>query len=250
MRAPVMGPSNTAGDARFGELIAKLSRFVPLDEADREAIHGWPLTERAVRAEDMLIDEGSRIEGCILLLSGIAARVKLTRDGRRQIVSFHFPGDLLDLPHLFFDRADHGVQAITNARVAHIPRAAMLRSMRERPMVHDALWRDTLVEASIAREWVLNLGRRDARARIAHLLCEIELRTGAGRARGDGFYFPVTQEDIADATGLTSVHVNRTLRGLREEGALEYRGGRITVKDRARVESIAQFSPAYLRELV
>lgn len=241
------------GAGRSDELLRKLNRLNQLDAQDSEAVQAWPAAERPVRAEDMLIDEGRETESCMLLLSGILARIKLTPDGRRQIVSFHFPGDLLDLQSLFFRKADHSVQAITASRVVDLPKAAILRTIRERWGVAQALWRDTLLDASVFREWVLNLGRRDARSRIAHLLCEIEARLGKTLAgaqfRGDGFYFPVTQEDIADATGLTSVHVNRTLRSLREEGALEYRSGRITILDRERMVRIAQFDPAYLHQL-
>lgn len=236
---------------RFNELLGKLKRLTHLDTQDCEAIAAWPASERALRAEDVLIDQGGSAESCFLLLSGIMARVKLIDDGRRQIVSFHFPGDLLDVQNLFFRVADHGVQALTPARVAELPKAAMLRTIRERPAVAEALWRDTLHDASLAREWMLNLGRRDARSRIAHLLCEIEYRLGgiARPGNGAGFYFPVTQEDIADATGLTAVHVNRTLRILREDGVLDYRSGRITIKDRERICRIARFDPAYLHQL-
>lgn len=235
------------GSGRFDGLVGRLGRSTRLDPADRDAIAAWPSADRAVRAEDLMIDEGATPEACLLLLSGIAARIKLTRDGRRQILSFHFPGDLIDLQGLFLARADHGVQAITQARVAEIPTHSVLRAVRERPAIAQALWRDTLADASMLRERVLNLGRRDARARIAHLLCEVETRiAGAAAADPAGFDFPVTQEDIADATGLTPVHVNRTLRSLREEGVLDYRGGRVTMKDRARIAAIGQFDPAYL----
>ena len=141
------------------------------------------------------------------------------------------------------------MQAITGARVVDVPKGAILRTLRERQNIAEAMWCDSLIDASIFREWVLNLGRRDARARIAHLLCEIEARISGSAGGRDGFYFPVTQEDIADATGLTSVHVNRTLRGLREEGTLDYRSGQITMKDRDRIERIAGFNSGYLHQL-
>jgi CRP-like cAMP-binding protein len=235
--------------ATFDELLVKLRRLMPLSEPDAAAVLAWPTAVRRVSADEILVEEGSRVDGCLVLLSGIAARAKLTSDGRRQIVSFHFPGDLLDPQHLFLVRADHSVQAITTGSVALVPREAITQTLQARPSLAEALWRHTLVDASVAREWLLNIGRRNARARISHLLCEVCVRiTSCQIGEHEAFHFPVTQEHIADATGLTPVHVNRVLRALKEDGVLDYRGGNIRVKDWDRLGGIAEFNPAYLHQ--
>jgi CRP-like cAMP-binding protein len=157
-----------------------------------------------------------------VLLSGIAVRSKVVGSGHRQILAIHIKGDLLDLQNSLLKVADHSVEMLTAGRVAMIPRADIIRLAFDRPAVGRAMWLDTLVEASIAREWLTNVGRRDARTRIAHLLCEFALRLEvAGVSAQAGYELPMTQEQIGDATGLTSVHVNRTIKGLEREGLIE-----------------------------
>lgn len=231
----------------LGALIRKLERLANLNDDDRKAIASLPHTRRSVRAGHYLVREGQEISECCLLAEGYACRNKMTQDGGRQIVSFHMRGDLLDLQHLLLARADHNVQTITEATVACIPAAEIKRIARDRPNVGDALWRDTLIDASVFREWVLNVGRRDARTRIAHMLCEFVAR---GRAAGLGspnsFELPMTQEQIADATGLTQVHVNRMMRILTEQGVLARDRREVQVVDWNLMRSIAGFDDHYL----
>jgi CRP-like cAMP-binding protein len=228
-------------------LLARLSHGTNLDAGDRAALEAWPIRPTALDANDVLLEEGDPVERCYLLLSGILARAKFTADGQRQIVSFHFAGELLDLDHFFLSRADHTLQALTPASVSPISRGLIERTMAERPRTGRAFWRETLVEASIFREWVLNVGRRDARTRVAHLLCEAAVRLEqAGLGKRGRFEFALTQLDIGDATGLTAVHVNRTLRTLKAEGVIDYDRGQVLVKDRRALVRIAQFDPAYL----
>ena len=199
-------------DDPFGLMIRKLDRLATLDASDSEAIRALPFTVKAVPAHQYLVRDGGKATECWVLLDGYACRHKLAANGGRQIVSFHVPGDIVDLQHLLLERADHNVQTITPARIAWIPIEALRALARERPAVGDALWRDTLIDASVFREWVLNIGRRDAKSRIAHMLCEFAVRREVlGLGPIEHFELPMTQEQIADATGLTSVHVCRML---------------------------------------
>jgi CRP-like cAMP-binding protein len=228
-------------------LVRKLELLSDLSEEDRGAIAALPCRVETVRSGYHLVREGGKPSECCLLIDGYACRYKVEANGGRQIVSFHLRGDILDLQHLLLATADHHVQSITEATVAWVPKDALHAAARERPAVADALWKDTLIDASVFREWVLNVGRRDAKSRIAHMLCEFLIRCeAAGLGAAERFTLPMTQEQIADATGLTSVHVNRMLRVLEEEGVIERHGRAITVGDWDRMKRVADFDPLYL----
>ena len=191
--------------------------------------------------------EGEAPTRCSALISGFAYRHKLTLDGARQIVALQIPGDPLDLQHLFLDVADHNIQTLTRAEVALIPRTALQDIARERPAIGVAFMVNMLVDASIFREWVTNVGRRDARTRVAHLLCEFAVRlTGQELTEAYGCILPMTQEQIADATGLTSVHVNRTLKSLEADRLIERDGRSVRFPDWERLKKEADFSDRYL----
>jgi len=195
----------------------------------------------------MLVREGNRPECCSMLLEGYVCRHKVTADGGRQIVSFHIPGDLLDVQHLELERADHNVQAITDATIAWISKGEMQSLLDGYPSVRRAVWRSALVDASIFREWVLNVGRRDALARVAHMLCEFAARReAAGLGSPDRFELPMTQEQIADATGLTSIHVNRMLRILGQRGLIARDKRDVHIVNWDGMRRLADFDPAYL----
>lgn len=231
----------------YGALVAKLERLTTLDDADRAAIQALPLRVSIYPAGYFLVRESDTTEDCRILLSGYVCRHKLTGDGSRQIVSFHIPGDLLDLQHLLLRCADHNIQTITEAAVAWAPAVTIKALADARPRIAEAMWRDTLIEASIFRERVLNVGRRDAKSRVAHMLCEFAVRCEiAGLGTMTSFDLPMTQEHIADATGLTPVHVNRTLQMLGAEGIIERERRRITIADWQRLRDAGGFDPAYL----
>lgn len=231
----------------LASLARKLAALGKLDKRDREALQSLPCTLQKVGAGHQLVREGTQPSDCCLLVSGYACRYKVTPRGGRQIVSFHIAGDVIDLQHLHLAVADHSVQTITGAEVAWIPKAKLRALTAQRPALAEALWRDTLIDASIFREWVLNLGRRDARSRVAHMLCEFAVRCeAAGLGRAASFEWPITQEQIADATGLTPVHVNRTMRALSAEGCIEGRGGRYRVQDWPALISVGEFEKSYL----
>jgi CRP-like cAMP-binding protein len=238
-------------DEIFDRLIRKLSRLATLDEADRDAIRALPFKLRTVGANQMLVREGERVTTCAVLVRGYTCRHKTTSEGARQIVSFHLPGDILDLDQLLLTTADHTLQSITEAVLAWVPEADIRALIRERPNVNEALWRDTLIDASIFREWVLNVGRRDARSRIAHMLCEFAARRdAAGLGSPERFELPMTQEQIGDATGLTSIHVNRMLQELARDGVIARDKREVSITDWARMRRIAGFDPAYLHAAV
>jgi CRP-like cAMP-binding protein len=203
-------------------MLRKLRLWVPLDAGDERALLDLPYQVVTVGKQRVLINEGDFVSHCWLLLSGFCARYKIVGNGGRQIVSIHMMGDLVDLQNSLLGVADHGVQALTECEMAKIPIEAIKRLTDARPKVKDALWYDTLVDGSIFREWVANVGRRDSKTRIAHLLCEFALKLDAiNPGRQLDYELPMTQEQLADATGLTPVHVNRVLQTLVRDGLIE-----------------------------
>ena len=228
-------------------MLRKLERRARLGEEDREALLALPHQLRRVSAGAHIIRDGDRAEHCCLLLSGFAFRHKITGEGGRQVLSLHLAGDFVDLQNSLLEVADHNVQMLTDGDVAFVPREAIKALALARPAVGVALWVDTLVDSAIFREWVVNVGRRDARTRIAHILCEFSLRLEeAGLAENHRYELPMTQEQLADAVGLTSVHVNRVLRQLAEEGLISRNKRAITIEDWARMRDAGDFNERYL----
>lgn len=213
-------------------------------DADALARLPWTLLTRPQNAH--IVREGDATMQCLVLLDGFAHRFRTTANGERQILTIYVPGDPIDFDHLFLPEADDGLQAIRDCVLASTSQAALRELMAKRPAVGDAIVRALMVDASIFREWTLNVGQRDARTRIAHLLCEIALRLDA-----QGFDFantpiPLTQDQLADATGLSQVHVNRTLRGLRLDGVIERRGALVIAPNLEGLRQVAGFDRRYL----
>jgi len=203
----------------FARAVRKFESRTPLDQADRAALCKLPFDLRHVEANRTLLREGDRPAGATLIVQGLAFRHKVTVEGARQILSVQIPGDFIDLEVILLGIADYNVQALTACEVAIVPREAMLKLIDSHPRVGRAMWIDTLVDASIYREWIVNLGRRDSRSGLCHLLCEFARRLEvAGQSGGDGHDLSMTQEQLADALGITPVHVNRILRELDREG--------------------------------
>ena len=230
-------------------LIAKMESRAPLDEEDRTAIRELTCTSRIIATQSYLTREGERPLHCAFLVDGFAYRHKLTSDGARQIVGIMMPGDFTDLQQLFLIEADHNVQALTRLEIADIAIPQLQALVLTRPNISRALWVDALVEGSMTREAVLNIGRRDGAARIAHLLCEFETRLAAAGLADRGYELPMSQEQIGDATGMTSVHVNRTVKQLEKEGLIA-RSGRnnrsLRITDWRGLQVRADFNPRYL----
>lgn len=228
-------------------MIRKLESRIALSEHDRQAILELPYTLRSLNRSAYILREGEPLAMCAVLMSGFAFRQKLTTEGARQIVSLHLPGDALDLQGLFLDISDHNIQALTPVELASIPRPALRELIQRRPTIAAAVQIDIAVEISILREWLTNIGRRQAQPRLAHLLCEFAVRLEAQGLAGDGTYeLPMIQEQIGDALGLTSVHVNRTLRAMEAEGLVQRMGRLIAFPSIDALRSVAGFSPLYL----
>ena len=235
-------------DHPLSKLVRMLESRTALGPADRAAVLALPFTERTYEAPAYVLREGEPArKHCSFVLSGLAFRQKLAATGARQIVSIHMAGDFLDLQHLFLNRADHSIQALSRLETAEIERAALQDVVLRQPAVGRAMWIDALIDASIFREWILNVGRRDAKVRVAHLLCEVSVRMeAAGLNDGQGYHLPLTQEQLGDAVGLTSVHVNRTLKALGELGLIRRDKRHVRFDDLDRLKAAADFSALYL----
>ena len=229
-------------------MVRKLGTHAALTEDDRGALAHLPYTMRTYDAGAFLAREGKSSSDHIVLLSGYTYRHKTTCFGGRQIVSMQLPGETIACSTLFFDATDHSTQALTPIQAAAIPRIAFRDLVRRSAAISHALLMMALIEAAIGNEWLLNIGRREAKARVAHFLCEFAARVeAAGLATGRQYELPFTQEQMGDALGLTSVHVNRTLKALRESGLIEQTGRRMTFSDRQALAQMADFSGEYLQ---
>lgn len=227
--------------------VRKLEAHAHLSEEDREAILAIPHRVRTCEPATYLTREGDLPAQCAVLYSGFAYRQKITGDGQRQIIGLQIPGEALDLQHLFLDVADHSVQMLTRGEVAVVMRRDIQDLVLARPAIGHAIMVAILIEGSIFREWVLNVGRRDARSRLAHLLCEFGSRMQAqGLGRLDGYELPITQEQLADALGLTPVHVNRTLKSLEASGLITRTRRHISMPSWERIREAGDFNQRYL----
>jgi len=165
----------------------------------------------------------------------------------RQISAFLVPGDLCDLRMFILKEMDHSISAITPLKVTEISSDTFLELTDSYPDISRALWWNSLVEEAIAREWITNVGQREATERLAHLFCELYLRLrGVGLTNDHSFEMPATQHQVGDATGMTTVHVNRTLREMREAGLIVWKGKHVTIPDLEALKKAGLFNPNYL----
>ncbi len=227
-------------------LVAKLETRARLSVQDRDDLNSLYVDAREIGARRSLIREGDRPDHVHLMVEGWAARYKLLPDGARQITAFLIPGDFCDLHVTILGEMDHGIATLTRSKVAFIPRAR-IDQLTERPSLAKAFWWATLVDEAVLRSWIVNVGRRDAYEAIGHLICELYVRMkNIGLVDGDRFDLPLTQEEIGDALGLTSVHVNRVLQRLRAEDMISLRQGLMTIHDYRALEKASGFNPNYL----
>ena len=230
-----------------GALVHKLRQFGPLSNQEQSLVESASFAVRQIESQHDLVREGDRPTHCRFLLDGFACRYKVLEDGRRQIVGLHVPTDFCDLTSLLLGTLDYSLATLTPAQVALIPHMTLLDWTRHNPGLSRLLWRATLVDAAISREWIVNVGRRTAYQRTAHLFCELVQRLrSAGLANEHACELPLTQVQLADALGLTPVHVNRTLQWLRSEKLVEFAGGMLTVRNWRELKQAAGFDPAYL----
>lgn len=225
----------------------KLEAFTRLSADDRAALAAISSNVRYVDARRDLVCEGDKPRYVHLVLDGWGTRYKSLPDGKRQIVSLFLPGDFCDLNVYILKHMDHSIGAITRLKVAMITPEEMSALTIDRPRITQALWWHELVTVAVQREWTLNLGQRSAYERLGHLLVEVYLRLASvGRAADGRCDFPMTQNDLAEATGLTPVHVNRTLQDMRRDGLIELERKRLHIIDIARLMDVSMFNPNYL----
>lgn len=229
-------------------MIEKLKKLGDLDCGDIAALRSICRNRRTVAANEDVVHDGSRCYSVYLLLSGVGFRYKYLPDGRRQILGFLLPGDICDTQFLVSDRSDHNVVLLTGSEVATVPVQELRRVVSAHPNIERALVRATLVEIAIMREWLLNIGQRDARHSLAHFFCEVSARLRClGEEEGDGsFFLPITQIELADATGLTVVHVNRCLQSLRREEVVIWTRRHFKILNWDRLKELAGFNDRYL----
>src|ERR1700759_3315632 len=214
---------------------------------DLLALQTLPCTLRNYRVNQTVIREGDLPSACGLVGEGFCIRPKTIADGKRQILSIHLPGDLPDLQNLHLATMDHDLVALSDCTLAFIAHTAMKDLIRDRPTVGDIFWRDTLADAAVFREWIVNVGQRAAHNRLAHLIVELRERLRLiGRVTGQTFAMPLTQEQLGEAMGVTSVHTNRILRQLRVDGVLEFQRGMVRILNESRLQELAQFDGRYL----
>ena len=228
-------------------LTRRLEAVGDLPDADKEALDHLCRHKREICARQHIIRQGDQPDYVQLIISGWAARYKLLPDGQRQITAFLIPGDFCDLHITILKKMDHSILALTPTTVASIPAEEMEELPLQRPMLARALWWSTLVDEAVLREWLVSAGRRSAYEALAHLLCELHARLSrVGLVADERFELPITQEELADAIGITAVHVNRMLQRLRRQGLVQWLERKLTILDSAALCKAGGFDPSYL----
>jgi CRP-like cAMP-binding protein len=228
-------------------LVLKLEHRDHLSDDEKRVLESAISRVRLVEADEDIVHEGERPGESNLLLDGFAARYKIFSNGRRQITAIHVPGDFVDLHSFLLKTMDHGVLALTPCRIAMVPHTALEKITDEYPHLTRLLWLNTLIDGAIHREWLTAMGRLSATAHMAHFICELFLRLQAvGRAEDNTFQLPLTQAELGDTLGISTVHVNRVLQELRKEGLIRWQGDALIILDWERLQSIGEFTSTYL----
>ncbi|MHB2208010.1 Crp/Fnr family transcriptional regulator [Methylobacterium sp. CM6257] len=218
-----------------------------LSAAETAALRALPMHVATFDAYQDIVREGNYPSQSFAILEGIVAIYKSTRSGKRQVMAYHVPGDVPDLQSLHLKMLDNSISTVSPCRIGFIQHDALRTLFRAHPRLGEAFWRMTLIDAALYREWMLNIGRRDAYARMAHLFCELVTRLDVvGLAPERSCPLPMTQPELADALGITPVHVNRVLGDMREAGLITLRNRRLTVHDWEGLKAAAEFDPTYL----
>ena len=236
-------------DAIRAALVRRLRISSGISDDDVKEIESLPISVRQFPAETPVVRDGERATDCCLMVDGFSVRSKTIPSGKRQILSIHIPGEIPDLMSLFLHVMDHDLTTLTPSTLGFISHEALRALHRRRPSVAEVFWRDTLIDSSMFREWIVNVGQRSAPARLAHVLIELRERLRViGRVDGDSFEMPLTQEQIGEALGITAVHANRVIKQLRQEGIVEFHRGRVTVLDERKFLELADFDDRYLHQ--
>ncbi|MEE1654574.1 Crp/Fnr family transcriptional regulator [Microvirga sp. CF3062] len=231
----------------YSPLIRKLESIFTLADDERRVLENLPMQVVTIKADQDIVREGDSPSRSCLILSGFACTYKVTRDGKRQIVSFNLPGDIPDLQSLHLKTLDNSIGTISPCSIGFIPHEVLHDLCTRYPRITAGLWRETLVDASIFREWMMNVGRREGSSRMAHVLCELLVRLRAvGLVEDHVCDLPITQNEFADALGFTTVHVNRIIQQMRAEGLIELKGERLFIPDWGKLKRAGEFDAAYL----
>jgi CRP-like cAMP-binding protein len=235
------------GHPAIGKFVARLLRRSMLSSEEAHALLNLSFRAAQLPAHADIIYPGETVSHACLVAKGLVGRFDQMRDGKRQIAAFHIPGDMCDLHSVVAPTAGWGMGALSATTVLFVPHAELRKLALGYPNVSLAFWRDSTADASVLAKWVGNLGRQEARARLAHLLCETGVRLElAELGTRSSFVLEATQEQLADALGLTAVHVNRTMQALRRDGLVATHGRTIEIADWQRLAQVADFDPAYL----
>lgn len=234
-------------DHGLAALIRSLELHDALGPEERRRLEEMPMrVVRFAHGQD-IVREGRKTNECGLLLEGFAGRAHFLENGKRQMTAVHIPGDFIDLHGLLLKILDHSVVGLGQSSVAFVPHEDMRRLTENYPHLARVLWLSTLIDAAISRAWIVCLGRRSAEQHLGHLVCELYTRLHAvGLIDGDSFAFPVSQTEVGDMLGLSTVHVNRTLQNLRATGFLAWDNQVVTVRDFGALAKLAGFDPIYL----
>ena len=240
---------NSAPDPHaLGMLIRKLESSATLSKAERQAVQSLPVRIHNLDARQDIVRDGDQPTHCCLILDGWACRYKMLSQGKRQILSFHIPGDIPDLQSLHIHTMDHSLATLTKAVVALFPHESLRELTARHPGLAAAFWRDTLIDAGIFREWLVSMGRRSAFEHVAHLFCELYLKLQAVGLAGDHRCpLPLTQTDLADALGLTPVHINRVLKEMRGRTLITLRSQMLVIEAWDELLRVSEFDPTYLQ---
>ena len=232
-------------------LVRKMESIVTLSDEERAALQRLPLQMQDMRADQDIVREGDRVTRSCLLIEGSICRNSLTEKGKRQIFSFHIPGEIPDLQSLHIRTMDHSLATVTPCKIGFIEHEPLQHLCESNPRLAHAFWRETLIDGAIFRKWMINIGRKQANSRIAHFLCEMVARLRAvGLVEDNQCQWPLTQGEIADSLGLSNVHVNRTLQEeLRAKGLITLTKNKLTVKDWDGLVALAEFDPIYLHHV-
>jgi CRP-like cAMP-binding protein len=233
---------------RINPLAEKLGKFATLTKQELEALEGICGSRKQLGIGHTLVREGRRTSFVFLILQGVAVRYRYLSNGKRQIMGYLLPGDLCDAHFLVRNYLDHDVGLLTDAEVAIIPIHALTSVMTEFPTVRRALLETMVTDRAMLREWLLNVGQRNARQKLAHFICEISERMRSlGYVNPDGSYsIPLTQVELADTMGLTVVHVSRCLQGFRAEGLVFWSRHQLTIVNLEGLRQLAGFDRGYL----
>lgn len=230
-------------------LLRRMSVTSGRTESELGAIRELPVVVRTFPPEHAVVRDGDRPNECCLIVKGFGLRSKTTSTGRRQILSLHIPGDIPDLQSLHLHVMDHDLVTLTECTLGFISHVALRQLHRQRPDIAELFWRDTLIDAAIFREWIVNLGQRPAPSRLAHVMAELCQRLQViGMTDGSSFDMPLTQEQIADALGITSIHANRVIKQLRTDGVIDIHRGRVSILDQHKFEELADFDNRYMHQ--